>query len=269
MTLPIIIAGPCVIETEELALSTAAHLSDVARRLGVQLFYKSSFDKANRTAGTSPRGPGIDVGLRILEKVKAETGLLILTDVHEAGQVSQVAEIADVLQIPAFLSRQTELVQAAAATGRVINIKKGQFLAPQDMAHVVAKAAAHLPDGHRLDQSLWLTERGTCFGYHNLVVDMRGLAIMRETGCKVIFDATHSVQRPSGQGHVSGGDRQFIPLMTRAAAAAGVDGLFVETHPDPDRAWSDAATSWPMDRFEALIEDFLSLHEAQSRLADS
>jgi 2-dehydro-3-deoxyphosphooctonate aldolase (KDO 8-P synthase) len=269
MTVPIIIAGPCVIETEELALSIATRLGDIARRLSIQFFYKSSFDKANRTAGTSPRGPGIDEGLRILEKVKTETGLSILTDVHEAGQVPIVAEIADVIQIPAFLCRQTELIQAAAATGRVVNIKKGQFLAPEDMVHVVGKAAAHLPVGHVSDQSLWLTERGTSFGYHNLVVDMRGLAIMRETGCKVIFDATHSVQRPSGQGHVSGGDRQFIPLLTRAAAAAGVDGLFVETHPDPDRAWSDAATSWPLDRFEHLIRDFLDLHDVRSRLADS
>jgi 2-dehydro-3-deoxyphosphooctonate aldolase (KDO 8-P synthase) len=269
MIAPMVIAGPCVIETEETALLTANKIAEVAQRLKIPIFYKSSFDKANRTSITSPRGPGIEEGLRILEKVKAETGLPILTDVHETWQVPLVAECAEILQIPAFLCRQTELIMAAAASGRIVNIKKGQFLAPEDMRHIVAKAATSLPKGQTAEQSIMLTERGTSFGYHDLVVDMRGLAIMRESGCPIIFDATHSVQRPSGQGNVSGGNREFIPLLTRAAAAAGVDGLFVETHPDPEKSWSDAATSWPLDDFERLVSDFLRVHALASDLGNS
>ena len=249
-----IIAGPCVIETEAVMMATARHLADIGQRLGVEIIFKSSFDKANRSSGASRRGPGMADGLALLARVRAETGLRVLTDVHEAGQVDAVAEQIDVLQIPAFLCRQTDLVMAAAASGRTVNIKKGQFLAPADMAHVVAKATGA---GAPLER-IWLTERGTSFGHHDLVVDFRGLAAMAATGCKVIFDATHSVQRPGGASGVSSGDRAYIPLLARAAAAAGVDGLFAETHPDPASAWSDPATAWPLDRFEALASDFLA-----------
>lgn len=249
-----IIAGPCVIETEAVMMATARHLADIGQRLGVEIIFKSSFDKANRSSGASRRGPGMADGLALLARVRAETGLRMLTDVHEAGQVDAVADQIDVLQIPAFLCRQTDLVTAAAASGRTVNIKKGQFLAPADMAHVVAKATGA---GAPLER-IWLTERGTSFGHHDLVVDFRGLAAMAATGCKVIFDATHSVQRPGGASGVSSGDRAYIPLLARAAAAAGVDGLFAETHPDPASAWSDPATAWPLDRFEALASDFLA-----------
>lgn len=254
-----VIAGPCVIESLDHALHTGTILARMADNLGVTLVYKSSFDKANRSAGASRRGPGLDAGLEILAKVKAETGLLILTDVHETAQVAAVAGVADVLQIPAFLARQTDLVQAAAASGRIVNIKKGQFMAPGDMANAVDKAAAVLPAGNAGQDRVWLTERGTSFGYHDLVVDMRGLAIMRETGCKVIFDASHSVQRPAALGNRSGGDRQAIPALARAAVAAGVDGLFIETHPDPENAHSDAATVWPLDRLEPLLGDLIAI----------
>lgn len=247
-----VIAGPCVIESPEMALRTAATLAEIARRRGLLLIYKSSFDKANRTSGTSFRGPGLDEGLRILERVRAETGLPLLTDVHEAGQVAAVAEVVDVLQVPAFLARQTDLIEAAAASGRPVNFKKAQFMAPAEMAPLVAKARAAAAAAG-VDPVLMLCERGTSFGYNNLVSDLRGLEIMAETGCPIVYDATHSVQAPGALGAASGGDRRFVPLLARAAVAVGVAGLFLETHPDPERALSDSATAWPLDGFEALI----------------
>ena len=253
------IAGPCVIESEAFALDTAARLRAIAERLGVLLIYKSSFDKANRSSGTSFRGPGIDEGLRILEKVREETGLPVLTDVHSEDQVKAVAQVADVLQTPAFLARQTDFIAAVAASGKPVNIKKGQFLAPGDMAHVVAKArkaaeAAGVPTDNFL-----VCERGASFGYNNLVSDMRSLAIMRETECPVVFDATHSVQLPGGQGDRSGGQREFVPVLARAAVGAGIAGLFMETHPDPDRALSDGPNSWPLDRLEPLLQRLIAI----------
>jgi 2-dehydro-3-deoxyphosphooctonate aldolase (KDO 8-P synthase) len=255
-----VIAGPCVIESRDMALRTAEALAAIGDRLNVAIIYKSSFDKANRSSAASPRGPGIDEGLAILAAVKAQTGLPVLTDVHETAQVAVVAEVADILQIPAFLARQTDLIQAAAKTGRTLNVKKGQFMAPADMAQVVAKVAAALPDELKVEDQLWLCERGTSFGYHDLVVDMRGFAQMQSTGCKVIFDASHSVQRPAALGDRSGGDREAIPALARAAVAAGVDGLFIETHPDPANAHSDAATVWPLNRLESLLADLLTIN---------
>jgi len=253
------IAGPCVIESEAFALDTAARLRAIADRLGVLLIYKSSFDKANRSSGASFRGPGIEEGLRILEKVRDETGLPVLTDVHSEDQVKAVAQVADVLQTPAFLARQTDFIAAVAASGKPVNIKKGQFLAPGDMAHVVTKArraaeAAGVPADNFL-----VCERGASFGYNNLVSDMRSLAIMRETECPVVFDATHSVQLPGGQGDRSGGQREFVPVLARAAVGAGIAGLFMETHPDPDRALSDGPNSWPLDRLEPLLQRLLAI----------
>lgn len=258
----LIVAGPCVIESESHALGVAAALAGIARRLGLRVIYKSSFDKANRTAAMSPRGPGIDEGLAILAKVRRETGLDVLTDIHETAQAAPAAEVADVLQIPAFLARQTDLIQAAVSTGRTVNVKKGQFMAPEDMAHVVAKARAVLPQDFPIGDRLWLCERGTSFGYRDLVVDMRGLAVMRQFGCPVIFDAGHSAQQPAATGNASGGKRDLIPALARAAVAVGVDGLFIETHPDPANALSDAATAWPLDRLEALLESLLIVHAA-------
>ncbi|WP_174543134.1 3-deoxy-8-phosphooctulonate synthase [Sphingomonas mali] len=253
------IAGPCVIESEAFALETAARLRAIAERLGVLLIYKSSFDKANRSSGASFRGPGIEEGLRILEKVRDETGLPVLTDVHSEDQVKAVAQVADVLQTPAFLARQTDFIAAVAASGKPVNIKKGQFLAPGDMSHVVTKArlaaeAASVPTDNFL-----VCERGASFGYNNLVSDMRSLAIMRETECPVVFDATHSVQLPGGQGDRSGGQREFVPVLARAAVGAGISGLFMETHPDPDQALSDGPNSWPLDRLEPLLERLLAI----------
>jgi 2-dehydro-3-deoxyphosphooctonate aldolase (KDO 8-P synthase) len=253
-----VIAGPCVIESEQHALGVAERLAGIADRLGVLLVYKSSFDKANRTSGTAFRGPGLDAGLRILEKVRRETGLAVLTDVHEPGQVTAVAEVADVLQTPAFLARQTDLITAVAASGRAVNIKKAQFMAPADMLHVAEKARSAAIAAGGDGNSIMLCERGTSFGYNNLVNDMRGLEIMRDTGCPVIFDATHSAQLPGGRGGMSGGDRRFVPLLARAAVAAGVAGVFLETHPDPDAALSDSATVWPLDRLEALLAQLLA-----------
>ena len=256
-----LIAGPCVVESEKQALSVAETLRAIAERLGILLIYKSSFDKANRSSGTSFRGPGIDEGLRILEKVRAETGLPILTDVHDAGQVAAVAAVADVLQTPAFLARQTDFIAAVAQSGRPVNIKKGQFMAPGDMTHVVAKARnAATQAGHDPD-SFMVCERGASFGYNNLVSDMRSLAIMRDTGCPVVFDATHSVQLPGGQGDRSGGQREFVPVLARAAVAAGVAGLFMETHPDPDNALSDGPNAWPLDALEPLLERLLAIDD--------
>lgn len=253
------IAGPCVIESEAFALETAARLRAIAERLGVLLIYKSSFDKANRSSGASFRGPGIEEGLRILEKVRDETGLPVLTDVHSEDQVKAVAQVADILQTPAFLARQTDFIAAVAASGKPVNIKKGQFLAPGDMSHVVTKArlaaeAASVPTDNFL-----VCERGASFGYNNLVSDMRSLAIMRETECPVVFDATHSVQLPGGQGDRSGGQREFVPVLARAAVGAGISGLFMETHPDPDQALSDGPNSWPLDRLEPLLERLLAI----------
>jgi 2-dehydro-3-deoxyphosphooctonate aldolase (KDO 8-P synthase) len=254
-----VIAGPCVIESEALVLSVAETLKGIAERLGLHLIFKSSFDKANRSSGTTFRGPGMDEGLRILEKVRAETGLPVLTDIHTPEQARAAADAVDVLQTPAFLARQTDLIEAAAATGIPVNFKKAQFMAPADMTQLVAKARAAAERAGKSQDCVMLCERGTSFGYNNLVVDMRGLAIMAETGCPVVFDATHSVQRPGGLGDRSGGDRQFVPLLARAAVAAGVSGLFMETHPDPDKALSDGPNAWPLDKAEALLTDLLAL----------
>ncbi len=248
-----VIAGPCVIESEELVLTVAHTLAEIAQRRGLLVIFKSSFDKANRSSDRSFRGPGMDEGLRILEKVRDATGLPILTDVHEAEQVAAVAQVADILQTPAFLARQTDFITAVAASGKPVNIKKAQFMAPADMAQVVAKARnAATAAGHDPD-AFMVCDRGTSFGYNNLVSDMRGLAIMAQTGCPVVFDATHSVQQPGALGDSSGGQREFVPLLARAAVAAGVSGVFMETHPDPDRALSDGPNALPLDQFEPLV----------------
>jgi len=253
------IAGPCVIESESFALATAERLRAIGDRLGVLLIYKSSFDKANRSSGTSFRGPGIDEGLRILEKVRAETGLPVLTDVHDESQVRAVAQVVDMLQTPAFLARQTDFISSVAACGKPVNIKKAQFMAPGDMTHVVAKARAAATAAGVPSDTFTVCERGASFGYNNLVSDMRGLAIMRATGCPVVFDATHSVQLPGGQGDRSGGQREHVPVLARAAVAAGISGLFMETHPDPEHAMSDGPNSWPLDQFEALLARLLAI----------
>ncbi len=259
------IVGPCVIESEAFALSTATQLRAIADRLGVLLIYKSSFDKANRSSGASFRGPGIDEGLRILEKVRAETGLPILTDIHSEDQVKAVAEVVDVLQTPAFLARQTDFIAAVAASGKPVNIKKGQFLAPGDMRHVADKARAAAAAAGVPTDNFMMCERGASFGYNNLVSDMRSLAIMRETGCPVVYDATHSVQLPGGQGDRSGGQREFVPVLARAAVAAGVSGLFIESHPDPEQALSDGPNSWPLDQLEALLEQLIGIDSLVKR----
>lgn len=254
-----VIAGPCVIESEALALSTAETLKGIADRLGILLIYKSSFDKANRSSGKSFRGPGMDEGLRILAKVRSETGLPVLTDVHESDQVAAVAEVVDVLQTPAFLARQTDFIEAVAVSGKPVNIKKAQFMAPGDMTNVVAKARDAASRAGQKPDNFLVCERGATFGYNNLVSDMRSLAIMRETGCPVVFDATHSVQLPGGQGDRSGGQREFVPVLARAAVAAGVAGLFMETHPNPDQALSDGPNAWPLDQAEALMRQLLAI----------
>ena len=243
-----LIAGPCVIESEALAFETAIALRDIAARAGVPLVYKSSYDKANRSSHQSFRGPGVEQGLRILERVRAEVGVPVLTDVHEDTPVDEVASVVDVLQTPAFLCRQTDFIRRVAAAGKPVNIKKGQFLAPWDMANVVNKARA------TGNQQIMVCERGASFGYNYLVSDMRALAVMRDTGCPVVFDATHSVQMPGGQGTSSGGQREFVPVLARAAVAAGVAGVFMETHPDPERALSDGPNAWPLGRMEALLQ---------------
>ena len=250
-----LIAGPCVIESEQLALDTAGRLKEMAGRLGVPFIYKSSFDKANRSSGQSFRGPGLEEGLKILETVKREIGVPVLTDVHEYTPLEQVAAVVDVLQTPAFLCRQTDFIQNVARQNRPVNIKKGQFLAPGDMLNVVAKARA------AGNGQIMVCERGTSFGYNNLVSDMRALTVMRATGCPVVFDATHSVQLPGGRGDASGGQREFVPVLARAAVAAGVAGLFMETHPDPDKALSDGPNAWPLDRMESLIATVKALDE--------
>ena len=251
-----VIAGPCVIESRELVLRTAERLRDVSRRLGVPLVFKASFDKANRSSGESFRGLGMHEGLEILAEVRRELGLAVLTDVHESEQAAPVAEVVDVLQTPAFLCRQTDFIRAVARTGKPVNIKKGQFLAPGEMRNVVIKAK----QASGADNIL-VCERGYAFGYNNLVSDMRSLAIMRETGCPVVFDATHSVQLPGGQGSASGGQREFVPVLARAAVAAGVAGVFMETHPDPARALSDGPNAWPLDLMEPLLKILKSVDD--------
>ena len=250
-----VFAGPCVAESRDLCLQVAERMSAVCDRLGVQYIFKASFDKANRSSGDSFRGPGIDAGLAMLEAVKERFGLPVVTDVHESAQAAQVASVADFLQIPAFLCRQTDLLAACAATGRPVNVKKGQFLAPEDMAGVIGKLRAA---GCR---DILLTERGTTFGYHNLVVDMRSLTAMRALGVPVVFDATHSVQLPGGLGKASGGQRQYVPYLARAAAAAGIDALFLEVHPDPDHALSDGPNSLNFEAAEQTIEQVKSIYE--------
>lgn len=250
--LPIsIIAGPCAMESRDHALEMAHALREIGDRLGIGLVYKSSFDKANRTSAGSARGIGVDAALPIFAEIKERYGLPVLTDVHEAQQCARVAEVADILQIPAFLCRQTDLLVAAAETGRVVNVKKGQFLAPWDMANVVAKIVG------AGNANVMLTERGASFGYNTLVSDMRALPIMAATGAPVIFDATHSVQQPGGQGATSGGQREFVPVLARAAVAVGVAGLFIETHPDPDRAPSDGPNMVPLRDFEKLLRNLM------------
>ena len=254
-----LIAGPCAIESEQLALSTAETLRGIADRLGILLIYKSSFDKANRSSGSSFRGVGLEEGLRILEKVRAETGLPVLTDVHDAHQVKPVAEVVDVLQTPAFLARQTDLIEAVATSGKPANIKKGQFMAPGDMVNVIDKCKAAAVHADMNMPTMMVAERGASFGYHNLVVDMRGLAIMRDAGAPVVFDATHSVQLPGGNGTTSGGQREFVPVLARAAVAVGVSGVFMETHPNPAEAKSDGPNAWPLDQLEELLKTLLAL----------
>jgi 2-dehydro-3-deoxyphosphooctonate aldolase (KDO 8-P synthase) len=250
-----LIAGTCVIEGESSALAVASELKAITEELGIPFIYKSSFDKANRSSHDSPRGPGMEAGLRILERVKQELGLPVLTDVHEDTPLDEVSAVVDVLQTPAFLCRQTNFIQNVARAGRPVNIKKGQFLAPWDMGNVVDKARA---TGNK---QIMVCERGVSFGYNTLVSDMRGLAVMRSTGCPVVFDATHSVQQPGGLGSKSGGQREHVPLLARAAVASGISGLFMETHPDPENAMSDGPNSWPLDRMKALLATLVSLDQ--------
>ncbi len=252
----LLMAGPCVLESEGLAREVATELKAVCKRLGVTLVFKASFDKANRTSIHSFRGPGLDAGLRILARLRAELRLPIVSDIHEPAQAAPAAEVLDIIQIPAFLCRQTDLLLAAAATGKVVNVKKGQFLAPWDMRHAVAKLREAGCKG------ILLTERGASFGYNNLVVDMRSLEIMRSLGCPVVFDGTHSVQLPGGAGAASGGQREFIPLLTRAAMAAGIDGLFLEVHPDPEQALCDGPNSLPLAELEPLLQNLLRIRAA-------
>ena len=254
-----LIAGPCVVESEALQLGTAEALKRIADKLGILLIFKSSFDKANRSSDKSFRGPGMDEGLKILAKVRDEVGVPILTDVHDIPQVAPVAEVVDVLQTPAFLARQTDFIHAVAASGKPVNIKKAQFMAPHDMVNVVDKARHAAQAAGVNAETIMVCERGVSFGYNNLVSDMRSLAIMRETGCPVVFDATHSVQLPGGQGTSSGGQREFVPVLARAAVATGVSGLFMETHPDPANAKSDGPNAWPLHRMESLLTTLVEL----------
>ena len=248
-----LIAGPCVIESEAMALETSSRLKEITSALGMAFIYKSSFDKANRSSGDSFRGPGMAQGLEILQKVKDQVGVPVLTDVHEDTPLDEVADVVDVLQTPAFLCRQTNFILNVARTGKPVNIKKGQFLAPWDMKNVVDKARS------TGNQQIMVCERGVSFGYNNLVSDMRSLAVMRNTGCPVVFDATHSVQLPGGQGTSSGGQREHVPVLARAAVAAGVAGVFMETHPDPAKALSDGPNAWPLGKMQALLERLLAI----------
>jgi 2-dehydro-3-deoxyphosphooctonate aldolase (KDO 8-P synthase) len=255
-----LIAGPCVVESRSLQIDVAGELKALCAALGIPFIFKSSYDKANRSSHASFRGPGMDEGLRILAEVRRQVDVPVLTDVHAIDEIAQVAEVADVLQTPAFLCRQTDFIQAVARAGKPVNIKKGQFLAPEDMLQVVAKAkAASGAD------NVMVCERGASFGYHNLVSDMRSLAIMRATGCPVVFDATHSVQLPGGRGTSSGGQREFVPVLARAAVAAGVAGVFMETHPDPEKALSDGPNAWPLARMRELLETLKDLDQAVKR----
>ncbi|MDX1442476.1 MAG: 3-deoxy-8-phosphooctulonate synthase [Gammaproteobacteria bacterium] len=251
-----VIAGPDTLESEQLALDVAGHLKEVTDRLGIPYIFKGSFDKANRTSGKSYRGPGIEEGMRILQKVKKDIGVPVTTDVHEYTPIAEVASVVDLIQTPAFLCRQTDFIHEASRHGVPVNIKKGQFLSPQEMSKVVEKAR------ETGNEQIMVCERGFSFGYNNLVSDMRGLAIMRQTGCPVVFDATHSVQMPGGQGSSSGGAREHIPVLARAAVAAGVAGVFMETHPDPDNALCDGPNSWPLDLAEELLATLKVLDDA-------
>ena len=253
-----LIAGPCTAESLELCIEVAGHMKDVCAKLGLPYIFKASYDKANRSSGKSPRGPGLDAGLKLLDEVRRQVGVPILTDVHTEEDIGAVAAVADVLQTPAFLCRQTDFIHAVASCGKPVNIKKGQFLAPGDMKQVVAKAR----EANGGADNLMVCERGTSFGYNNLVSDMRGLAIMRETGCPVVYDATHSVQLPGGQGTSSGGQREFVPVLARAAVAVGIAGLFMETHPRPEQAFSDGPNSWPLARMESLLRGLVDLDRA-------
>jgi len=258
----LLVAGPCMLESDSLAREVAVVVRDLQKKYTRELkvFFKASFDKANRTSSKSSRGPGLKSGLQTLGKIGADFSLPLLTDIHETHQVEAVSQVCDVLQIPAFLCRQTDLLEAAGKSGKIVNIKKGQFLAPEDLAYAVEKVRA---GG---GQEIWQTERGTSFGYHNLVVDMRSFPIMKQAGTPVIFDATHSVQRPSGEGGKTGGDRRLVPTLLRAAVAAGVDGLFIETHPDPDHALSDGPNMVPLDKLTALVEEALTIRQVVQRM---
>ena len=259
------IAGPCVIETEALILDTASALKQIGEELGVAVIFKSSFDKANRSSIDSYRGPGIEAGLRILQRVKDELDMLVLTDVHEDTPLNEVASVVDVLQTPAFLSRQTNFIVNVCAQGVPVNIKKGQFLAPLDMLQVAKKAKS------TGNEQVMVCERGASFGYNNLVSDMRSLSLMRQTGCPVVYDATHSVQMPGGLGNVSGGQREMVPVLARAAVAAGVAGVFMECHPDPSKALSDGPNSWPLNKVKALLQQLMDIDavvKSQPRLED-
>jgi len=254
-----LIAGPCVIESEQLQLDVAGQLKEITSSLGIPFIFKSSFDKANRTSGASFRGPGLEEGLRVLAEVKRQIGVPVLTDVHEYTPMDEVASVVDVLQTPAFLVRQTDFIRKVCSAGKPVNIKKGQFLSPWDMKPVVEKAKS------TGNADIMVCERGASFGYNNLVSDMRSLAVMRDTGCPVVFDATHSVQLPGGQGGSSGGQREFVPVLARAAVAVGVAGVFMETHPDPDKALSDGPNAWPLARMRALLETLMALDEVAKR----
>jgi len=253
-----LIAGPCTAESLALCIDIAGQLQEICSRLALPYIFKASYDKANRSSGRSARGPGVDAGLQILSEVRRQVGVPVLTDVHREQDIAAVAEVVDVLQTPAFLCRQTDFIQAVAATGKPVNIKKGQFLAPGDMCNVVGKAR----DAASGADTIMVCERGVSFGYNNLVSDMRSLSIMRETACPVVFDATHSVQLPGGQGSVSGGQREFVPVLARAAVAVGIAGLFMETHPCPERALSDGPNSWPLARMESLLTTLVGLDRA-------
>ena len=254
-----LIAGPCVIESEQLQIDVAGKLKDITTRLGINFIFKSSFDKANRTSIGSFRGPGMEEGLRVLAEVKRQLGVPVLTDVHEYTPMDEVASVVDVLQTPAFLVRQTDFITKVCAAGKPVNIKKGQFLSPWDMKPVVEKAKS------TGNSQIMVCERGASFGYNNLVSDMRSLSVMRDTGCPVVFEATHSVQLPGGQGNTSGGQREFVPVLARAAVAVGVAGVFMETHPDPSKALSDGPNAWPLDKMEALLETMLELDAITKR----
>ncbi len=254
-----LIAGPCVVESEQLQIDTAATLKEITGELGINFIFKSSFDKANRTSLNSFRGPGMEEGLRVLAEVKRQLGVPVLTDVHEYTPMDEVASVVDVLQTPAFLVRQTDFIRKVCEAGKPVNIKKGQFLSPWDMKPVVEKARS------TGNADIMVCERGASFGYNNLVSDMRSLAVMRDTGCPVVFDATHSVQLPGGQGSSSGGQREFVPVLARAAIAVGVSGVFMETHPNPEKALSDGPNAWPLGKMRALLETMLELDRATKR----